>query len=433
MANVFARMILRTGDRGVVADSHADLRSRKSALPTVKLPSVPTAEADPEVPSEASVPAWSPDRRRDSAAIAVRTARYSRMILAVGAPSVIAIVAALYLARTFFVPLLLGILASYALRPLVNWLKLCRVPRPAAAALVLTLLAGGFSWVVFSVSDDAAAMAEKLPEAARKLRQTLSDARESGPTALQNMQEAANELQGAATDAGAKQGARVAAAPDSEPTAWLRDYALAQSALLFAVVGQAPIVLLITYFLLASGTHFRRKLLGLVGPSLARKKDAVEILEEIDVQIQRYMLATLVSNVLVALVTWIAFRLLGMEQAGAWGVAAGVLHFVPYLGPALIAIASGVAGFLQFGSPLHGLAVAGVSLLVAGAIGMVFMTWLQSRFGRVNAAVLFIALLFFGWLWGAWGLLLGAPLVVITKVICDRVDSLKPMGELLGR
>jgi predicted PurR-regulated permease PerM len=122
-----------------------------------------------------------------------------------------------------------------------------------------------------------------------------------------------------------------------------------------------------------------------------------------------------------------------MEQPGVWGVAAGVLHFIPYLGPALIAFASGVAGFLQFGSPLHGLAVAGASLLVAGAVGMVFTTWLQGRFARVNPAVLFIALLFFGWLWGVWGLLLGAPLVVLAKVTCDRVESLKPVGELLGR
>jgi predicted PurR-regulated permease PerM len=60
------------------------------------------------------------------------------------------------------------------------------------------------------------------------------------------------------------------------------------------------------------------------------------------------------------------------------------------------------------------------------------MTWLQSRFARVNAAVLFIALLFFGWLWGVWGLLLGAPLVAIAKVICDRVEVLKPAGDLLG-
>jgi len=72
-------------------------------------------------------------------------------------------------------------------------------------------------------------------------------------------------------------------------------------------------------------------------------------------------------------------------------------------------------------------------LLVAGTIGFVFMTWLQSRFARVNAAVLFIALLFFAWLWGVWGLLLGAPLLAIAKVICDRVEALKPVGELLGR
>jgi predicted PurR-regulated permease PerM len=116
-----------------------------------------------------------------------------------------------------------------------------------------------------------------------------------------------------------------------------------------------------------------------------------------------------------------------------WGVAAGVLHFVPYLGPVLIALASGMAGFLQFGSLLGALAVAGVSLLVAGIVGFWFMNWLQSRFAGVNAAVLFIALLFFGWLWGIWGLLLGAPLVAIVKVICDRVESLKPAGELLGR
>ena len=192
-------------------------------------------------------------------------------------------------------------------------------------------------------------------------------------------------------------------------------------------------MLLLAYFLLASGVHFRRKLVQFVGPSLSRKKDAVRILEEIDVQVQRYLLAMLVSNTLVAIGTWLAFEALGMEHAGVWGVAAGVLHFIPYLGPALIVLASGVAAFLQFGSVLNALAVAGVALLVAGAVGFVFMTWLQSRVARVNAAVLFIALLFFGWLWGVWGLLLGAPLVAIVKVICDRVDALKPVGELLGR
>ncbi|OGA30080.1 MAG: hypothetical protein A3I65_03745, partial [Betaproteobacteria bacterium RIFCSPLOWO2_02_FULL_68_150] len=353
--------------------------------------------------------------------------------MAVSVLAVIAIVAALYLARAFFVPFLIGILASYALRPVVNWLKACHIPRPAGAALVLAVLAGSLSWIAFSLSDDAAAVIETLPEAARKLRQNLSAARTSGPTALQNMQEAASEIQGAATDAGAKPGARVIAVKPSEPSTWLRDYALAQSALLFTVAAQTPIVLLLTYFLLASGAHFRRKLVGFVGPSLSVKKDAVRILDEIDTQVQRYLLATLVSNTLIAVATWLAFEALGMQHAAVWGVAAGVLHFIPYLGPVLIALASGMAGFLQFGSLLGALAVAGASLVVAGAVGFLFTTWLQSRFAGVNAAVLFIALLFFGWLWGVWGLLLGAPLIAIAKVVCDRVESLKPAGELLGR
>jgi predicted PurR-regulated permease PerM len=246
------------------------------------------------------------------------------------------------------------------------------------------------------------------------------------------MQEVANEIQAAAADAGARPGARVVAVRAAEPTAWLRDYAVAQSALLFAIVGQAPIVLLLAYFLLASGDHFRRKLVQLVGPSLARKKDALRILGEIDTQVQRYLLAMLVTNALIGLATWLAFRALGLEHAGVWGVAAGILHFVPYLGLAAVALAAGVTGFLQFGTLLQGLAVAGAVLLIAGLIGMAFMTWLQGRFARVNAAVLFIALLFFGWLWGVAGLLLGGPLVAIAKVVLDRVESLRPAGELLG-
>ena len=368
-----------------------------------------------------------------TADVAVRASRYSRMSVAVGVLAAIALVGALYLARAFFIPLLIGILASYTLHPVVDWLRTFHLPRAVSAALVLAVLMGGLSWVAYSLSDDVAAMIEKLPDAARKLRQSLSDSRTSGPTSLQKLQETANELQGAAADAGAKPGARVITAKASEPTTWLRDYAVAQSALLFAVAGQTPIVLLLAYFLLASGAHFRRKLVQLVGPSLTRKKDAVRILDEIDVQVQRYLLTMLMSNALVGVTTWLAFEAMGVEHAGVLGLIAGVLHFVPYLGTAVVASVAGVAGFLQFGTPLHALAVAGVAITIAGLIGMIFMTWLQGRFARVNPAVLFIALLFFGWLWGAAGLLLGAPLVAIAKVICDRVESLKPVGELLGR
>jgi predicted PurR-regulated permease PerM len=365
-----------------------------------------------------------------------------RIVLAACVLALLAFVAALYLARGFFVPLLIGILASYALHPLVDTLETWRLPRSIGATLVLAAVVGGFTWLALNMGADTEALIEKLPEAARKLRKDLSEARVGTPSALQNMQEAARELQGAASDAGAKAEAaerpgaaarRELPAAKSAESTWLRDYTHAQSALIASVAAQTPIVLLLTYFLLASGQHFRRKLLQLVGPSLTRKKDAVAILEEINVQVQRYLLATVASNALLGIGTWLAFMAFGLEEAGAWGLAAGVLHFVPYLGPAVIAVGSGVAAFLQFGDLLHALAAAAISLVVAGTIGFAFMTWLQSRFARVNAAVLFIALLFFGWLWGVWGLLLGAPLVAIAKVVFDRIESLNPLGALLGR
>jgi predicted PurR-regulated permease PerM len=356
---------------------------------------------------------------------------------AIGIVVLIAVVASLYLARAFFVPLLIGILANYALRPFVDWLAARHVPRAAGAALVLAAVVGATGWATISVGDDAASMVAQLPEAVRKVRQHVGAARAGGPTALQKIGEAATELQGAASDATrdakpAKRSPRMAPIREAEQSPWLRDYMLAQSALLFTVLAQAPIVLLLTYFLLASGAHFRRTLVRWVGPSLSRKKDAVRMLEEIDVQIQRYLLATLGSNVLVGAGTWLAFEALGMEHAGVWGAAAGVLHFIPYLGPVSFAVASGLAGFVQFATASQALMVAGASLLVAAVVGSIALTWVQSRLARLNAAVLFIGLLFFGWLWGVWGLLLGAPLMAIAKVICDHVDALNPAGELLG-
>lgn len=375
-------------------------------------------------------PTASPANNAEFAAHAATLARISQ---ALGILATLGIVAALYFARAFFIPLIIGILASYTLHPLVDWLRSLRIPQPLAAALVIAVLGAALTWTAFTVTDDVAALIEKLPEAARKIRLHVSPENSSGPTPLQNVQAAARELEtAAATAAGEKPAARPVAVVQP-PSTWLHDYILAQSALLAAVAAKMPIVLLLIFFLLASGDHFRRKLVQFAGPTLSQKKDVVAILEQTEAQIQRYMLAMLVSNVLVAICTWLAFEALGIEHAGVWGIAAGVLHFIPYVGPTLIAAASSIAAFLQFGSLLPALVAGGTSAVIAGAIGMVFMTWLHSRFARVNVAVLFIALLFFGWLWGVWGLLLGAPLAAITKVVCDRIEFLKPFGELLGR
>ena len=349
----------------------------------------------------------------------------------------IAVVTALYLGRAFFVPLLIGILASYALHPLVDWLETWRVPHGAGAALVLALVVGSFSWVGYEIGDDTAAMIEKLPEAARKLRRELGAARSGAPSALQNVQEATSEIEAAAADAGGKSGARAkpglrVVEPPAPGATWLRDYTFAQTALLASVAAQAPIVLLLTYFLLASGLHFRRKLVQLVGPSLTRKKEAVRILEEIDVQVQRYLLVMLLTNVLLALACWAALAVVGMTRPALWATVVGVLHFIPYVGGVLGGVAVGVAAFIESGSLSTALYAFGATMVLVLAMGMGFNTWLQGRACKMNPVAVFVSVLLFGWLWGGWGLLLGAPLAAVFKTIADRVEGLQPFGELMG-
>jgi predicted PurR-regulated permease PerM len=340
--------------------------------------------------------------------------------------AVLAIVAALHWAKDFFIPLTIGILLTYALRPVVEWFVAGHIPRAAAAAFVtLGLLAGG-GWAVYALRDDASALLDKLPQAARKARFAIIAARAQG-SSLQKVQEAIKELDAAATG-----GAKPAATQEAPLTSRLRDYLLAQSKRLVNFSGQALLVVLLVYFLLASGDLFRRKLVRVIGSTLSHKKITVRILEDIDGQVQRYMLVTVVCNVLLGLLTWLAFLALGVEQAALWGVVAGVLHFIPYLGPATVVVASTVAAFLQFGTFLQALIVGGASLAVAIFVGMWVMTWMQSRMAHMNQPALFIGLLLFAWLWGVWGLLLGAPLIAIIKVVCDHIEPLQPIAEMLG-
>jgi predicted PurR-regulated permease PerM len=121
-----------------------------------------------------------------------------------------------------------------------------------------------------------------------------------------------------------------------------------------------------------------------------------------------------------------------LENAGAWAVAAGLLHVIPYAGPAFTAAILGTAAFMQFDSFSMGLLVASVSLTIATFIGTFAATWMTGRFAKMNMAAVFVSLLFWAWLWGVWGMLLGIPIIVIVKVVSQHIEQLHPVAELLG-
>jgi predicted PurR-regulated permease PerM len=198
------------------------------------------------------------------------------------------------------------------------------------------------------------------------------------------------------------------------------------------LLGQALVVLFLVFFLLLSGDTFKRKLVKLTGPTLSKKKITVQILDAINKSIQNYMSMLLLTNVLLTVLMWVTFRVIGLENAGAWAVAAGLLHIIPYFGPLLIAFATGVSALMQFGTVSMALVVMGAGLGVAALVGTFVTTWMTGRIARMNAAAVFISLLFWGWLWGVWGLLLGVPIVVIVRVVAEHIEEMQSIAELLG-
>jgi len=342
--------------------------------------------------------------------------------------AVVVAIAAARVAEPFLVPVVAGILLSYALRPLVTLLERGKVPRVAAAALVISVLVGLLSGIGYAIRDDVSAAVAELPGAARKLRLSINESTQPGP--MTHVKEAAKELDRAAAEAS---GAKPAPAPPPDRVvSQVQTFVEAQYAKVMAVVVEALFALLLAFFLLASGDTFRRKVAKLAGDSLARRRVTVEVLNEIDAQVQRYLWTLLVTNALIAVATWGSLAVLGLPNAGMWGAITGVLHVIPYAGAAVATAGIGVAMFLHTGSVASAVVAMLVVAAIATLIGIVYMSWLQGRASRMNAVAVFIGVLFFGWLWGGWGLLLGLPILAVVKSISDRVESMRPVSELLG-
>jgi len=350
--------------------------------------------------------------------------------------AVLASIYALHWAGTVVIPVLFGLICSYALTPLVNRMQAWRIPRALGAATLLIAIAGGVGSLVYSLADDATAVIESLPEAAQKLQRSLRSARGQPEGPIAKVQRAAAKLEQAAEVTAAvtppttsKGVPRVQVDP---PAFNVKAYLWNGTLGLVGLVGQAVVVLFITFFLLVSGDSFRRKMVRIAGPRLSQKRITVQVLDEIDTQIQRYLQIQIFTSLLVGVFTWLALLYFGVERAAVWGIVAGLLNLIPYVGSMVTAGALALAGYLQFGTWGMALSIGGVSLAINTLEGNLLTPWLTGRAARMNPVVIFVGVLAFGWLWGLWGLLLGAPLIMAAKVVCDHVDNLRPVGELLG-
>jgi predicted PurR-regulated permease PerM len=277
------------------------------------------------------------------------------------------------------------------------------------------------------------AVFNRLPEGALKLRAELRRPSPQ-PTAIDTVQQTAQELDQAAAEATAPTATPkgVMRVQIEEPPLRASSYLWYGSMGALAITAQAVMVAFLTYFLLVANDLFKRKLVKHIGPTLARKRVTVQILDEISTQIERFLLVQMLTSVLVGIVTATALWALGLEQYVVWGLAAGVLNTIPYFGPIVVTAGLAIVGYLQFGTIQMATTVASVSLVITTLEGWLLTPTLLGRVGRLNHIAIFASLLFWSWLWGVWGMLLAVPMLMATKAVCDHIEELQPLADFLG-
>jgi predicted PurR-regulated permease PerM len=165
---------------------------------------------------------------------------------------------------------------------------------------------------------------------------------------------------------------------------------------------------------------------------LERRRITSEVLDDINEQIQRFLLVRVFTSAVVGAATWGALALMDVRQPAVLGILAGVFNSVPYFGPVIVSGGLLVVGFVQFAEPVRAFQIAGVALAITSLEGWLLEPPLLGKAERMHVVVIFLGVLVWTWLWGAWGTILAVPMLVVVKSICDHVDSLTPVSRLLA-
>jgi predicted PurR-regulated permease PerM len=376
---------------------------------------------------------------------------------------ILAVVALLFFLRAasqLLIPIVLGILISYVLEPIVAWLTRFRVPRIAAASGVMLVLLGLAGLGVYSLADDAVQAFDALPQAMRRAREMVAARSSTGPAA--KVREAAGALQGTASGQGQQQESNQprgtsgqaastgeGQAPQSQQSAQSQSQSqslgsrgslgsalgnLVQRGIgsLFALAGHLMVIVFLVFFLLLSGHHFRARFVEIAGPDAERRKRMATIIADVNSQIERFLLVRLVTAVIVAVLTWIVLAWMGVQHAAVWGIMAGVFNSIPYFGPVIVSGGLLVVGLVQGGGMAQALQMSGAALFITSIEGWLITPPLMGKAERMSAIAVFLGLLLWTWIWGAWGTILAVPMLVILKAVADHTPSMKPVGRLLA-
>jgi predicted PurR-regulated permease PerM len=325
----------------------------------------------------------------------------------------------LYFARDFILPILLAWILSSLLAPIVRLFKRGHIPEPLSALFIILALLGTLSLGAYRLSDPAAEWIQRAPQSLSGVRAKLQ--RIMRP--VQGVQETTKELEKITT-----------LGKDQEATeVEIKKPGLGEVVLSgaknFILAGGVTLVLL--YFLLAYGDMFLLKLVKIL-PTLENKKRAVEIYRQIEADVSTYLAVVTLINIGFGCIIGSSMYLLGMPNPLLWGVMAAILAYIPYLG-SLIGISTvTVVAILTFDEAFRIILVPSIYFALDSIEANLVTPMILGRRLALNPVVIFIWLIFCGWIWGIIGALLAVPLLAIIKIISDQVEQLAPIGEFLG-
>ncbi len=330
----------------------------------------------------------------------------------------------LYFARDFLLPVVLAFLLTFLLAPVVRGLHRIRVPETIGAALVILAVLSGVVYGVYTLSGPAGEWIERAPQGlsrierrVRDFQRPVSEVRE----AAEQVQEQVEEMAGQS-----RQGRRTEVQVEGRT---LTGVVLSQTQ---AFLAGAIVTVILLYFLLASGDLFLRKLVRVL-PRLSDKKAAIEIARDMEDHISKYLVVVTLINAGLGVAVGMAMRMAGMPNPVLWGVTAAVTNFVPYLGPVVTLAMIALVALLTF-EELGRALVAPLLYLGLNALeGYLVTPMLLGRRLLLNPVVIFLGIIFWGWLWGIPGALLAVPITATFKIFCDHIGPLSPIGEFLGR
>jgi len=349
----------------------------------------------------------------------------------------LAVIAALWWGQRFLIPLTAGLMLVMLVTPVSVWLEHRLRSRVAATMLTLLLVMGTLAIGAMAFGGQLVRVAERVPEMISTGAQQLAERDPNANSLLARARDALQELDRAADRmvsakplrpsrraAAAAAAAASAATPNNNittgATVALRETAVTGSSALISFAGNLAIIFFIAFFVLIGGRPLTERFLGLWGEHPEAYDRAQAALLESARQIRLYAGVLLITNTLIGLAVWVAFLIAGLPDAAGWGIAAAVLHVIPYLGMALVTGLGAAETFLAHETLGAAFGMAAFLVVMSTFIGTVVAAWLQGRAAKMNPAAVFIGLVFWGALWGVWGLFLGPALVVLLKVVAEH-------------